>query len=332
MNHSLYWRRAALGLAIATALSACAGAKPASTPASIASPADAAIEAQVASYQLVANHPGRLIVALVSTDNQWVSFGEMRMHFSYLGASPSAPPIDASAPATPPADQTARFLPIPGTPPDDGSGARLTAAIDGRGLYGIESIAFPTPGYWQVESSGTLADGRAVDASAAFEVLATPRLLEVGDEAPRTDNAVIGDPGVNAASIDSRAAIDGSIPDPELHTTSITDAIDAHRPALVVFATPVYCVSQFCGPVTDMVADLAKTYSDRADFIHVEIYRDFDPNEVNQAALDWLLTPDGDLREPWVFLIGSDGRIAGSWDTMASRDEIEPLLQDLPQS
>ena len=98
----------------------------------------------------------------------------------------------------------------------------------------------------------------------------------------------------------------------------------------MVFSTPVYCVSRFCGPVTDVVAELAADYGDRADFIHVEIYRDFEANEVNQAARDWLMTADGDLREPWTFLIGADGRIAASWDTIVTRGEIEPLLEALP--
>jgi len=43
-----------------------------------------------------------------------------------------------------------------------------------------------------------------------------------------------------------------------------------------VFATPVYCVSQFCGPVTDMVQDLSHRYDDRAVFIHVEIWEDYE--------------------------------------------------------
>lgn len=52
------------------------------------------------------------------------------------------------------------------------------------------------------------------------------------------------------------------------------------RPALVVFSTPTYCMSRFCGPVTDMVSGLAKDYSDRADFILVEIWRDFKKQEI----------------------------------------------------
>ena len=58
-------------------------------------PASAAIVAEVASYQLVANQPGRLLVALLTGDNRWLSFGSVRVRFSYLGdgqgssASPS---------------------------------------------------------------------------------------------------------------------------------------------------------------------------------------------------------------------------------------------------
>jgi hypothetical protein len=140
----------------------------------------------------------------------------------------------------------------------------------------------------------------------------------------------MGDPGVPLAAIDSRAAGGQPIPDAALHATSIADAIDAGHPALVVFSTPVYCVSRFCGPVTDLVAELAREYGDRADFIHVEIYRDFEAGLVNQAALDWLSPDGGDLREPWTFLIDANGRIAASWDTVVTRSEIEPLLQALP--
>ena len=59
--------------------------------------------------------------------------------------------------------------------------------------------------------------------------------------------------------------------------------------AVVVFATPVYCTSRFCGPVTDMVQELARAYSDRASFIHVEIWQDFEKKELTRAAAEWLV-------------------------------------------
>jgi hypothetical protein len=92
----------------------------------------------------------------------------------------------------------------------------------------------------------------------------------------------------------------------------------------------VYCVSRFCGPVTDMIEELARDYGDRAEFIHVEIWRDFQGQVVNRSAADWLLR-DNDLLEPWVYLIGADGRIAARWDNVATRQEIEPHLRRLPR-
>jgi hypothetical protein len=132
------------------------------------------------------------------------------------------------------------------------------------------------------------------------------------------------------AAIDSRAATDGKVPDPELHRWTIAEALDQGRPALVVFSTPVFCVSQFCGPVTDVVEDLASRYDDRAVFIHVEIWRDYDKQVINQAAADWLLRGN-DLTEPWVFLIGADGTILDRWATLFREDEVAAELEALPK-
>ncbi len=86
-----------------------------------------------------------------------------------------------------------------------------------------------------------------------------------------------------------------------LHETTIADALRTGTPAVVIFATPAFCESRFCGPITDVIQDLAERYSDRAEFIHVEIYREYEQGNVvvNQAAADWLLR-NGDLTEPWI--------------------------------
>jgi hypothetical protein len=315
-------RIAFIALLVVT-VSSCAelGQSPMTPP----SPNDQGIVAEVATYQLVVNQPGRLLVALLTADNRWLSFGRVGVGFSYLGDGAGTPSRDVVA-----SDTTAHFLPIPGSPEGDGRPPILTFPADGRGVYAVEPITFPRAGYWQVVARGELGDGSRLNAEAAFTVLDGPSVIAVGALAARTDNPVMGEPGVPPPAIDSRAAGGEPIPDPELHATSISDAIEAGHPALVVFSTPVYCVSRFCGPVTDLVAELAAEYGDRADFIHVEIYRDFEAGQVNQAALDWLRTADGDLREPWTFLIGADGRIAASWDTVVTRSEIEPLLESLP--
>jgi len=287
--------------------------------------AGSAIVAEVASYQSVVDQPGRMLLALLAGDGRWLSFGRVDVAFEYLGDATGSPPTAVGVPG-----QHADFLAIPGSPSADDGAPRLTFAADGRGVYAVDSIAFPVAGFWQAVVHGEQQDGTPFSAEAAFEVLETPSVIGVGANAPHTQNPVIGDLGVDQGAIDSRARDGQPLPDPALHEVSIAEAIEAGHPALVVFSTPVYCVSQFCGPVTDLVADLATEYGDRADFIHVEIYEDFEAGLVNQAALDWLSTPKGDLREPWTFLIGADGRIAASWDTVVTRSEIEPLLAALP--
>ncbi len=227
-------------------------------------------------------------------------------------------------------DVTAHFLPIPESPPDTGQQPTLTFPSDGHGVYAADDVVFPTAGFWQVLAQGKLADGSDFATVTALQVLDEPMVLSVGDPAPASDNAVMGDPGVASVAIDSRASGDNPIPDPELHQVSIADALAAGEPALVVFSTPVFCVSRFCGPVTDLVQELAADYGDRAAFIHVEIWSDFEAQELNPTAVEWLATESGDFREPWTFLIGADGTIIGSWDTVVTREEIEPLLQALP--
>ena len=46
-----------------------------------------------------------------------------------------------------------------------------------------------------------------------------------------------------------------------------------------LFSTPVYCLSQFCGPDAEALAQLAKDYPDRAVFIHIEIWNLYTQDE-----------------------------------------------------
>jgi hypothetical protein len=118
-------------------------------------------------------------------------------------------------------------------------------------------------------------------------------------------------------------------PDPCLvDQTSIADAIRAGQPAVVVFSTPVYCVSRFCGPVTEMIGSLERKYRGDAAFIHVEIWKDFQANETSETANEWLLR-DGTVNEPWLFMIDRDGTISARWDNLFTQPEAEDGLSQL---
>lgn len=77
------------------------------------------------------------------------------------------------------------------------------------------------------------------------------------------------------------------------------------------------------------MASLARRYPRKANYIHVEIWRNYDKQIANRAAVTWLLR-GGELLEPWVFLVGANGKIVARWDNVATAGEISPYLRKLP--
>ncbi|MGH2698817.1 MAG: TlpA family protein disulfide reductase [Actinomycetota bacterium] len=310
-------------LAVVTILAvSCSG--DADAPAAPTDPREV-LHAEVASYDLAAGDASRFTVGLFTGDELFVSFGTVKLEFSYLGEKGATrepdpgPSVDGS------------FLLVPGTDPETIPDHPVAVpASRGRGVYAA-GVRFDRSGFWEVEVTADI-EGRGVrSATGAFQVLPEHRVPAPGERAIASDNLTAESTDAPASAIDSRARAGKKITDPVLHETTIAQAIRRGRPALVVFSTPVYCVSRFCGPITDMVEELAHDYSGRAEFIHVEIWRNFEKGVINETAAEWLLR-DNDLREPWVFLFGSDGRILARWDNVATRGEIEPLLKRLPRT
>jgi hypothetical protein len=277
------------------------------------------LQVTVANHEIVAGESSRLLVGLVTQDGRIVANGTVQMRF--------AQDTGGAARATQAVAGT--YLPVYGTNPGDPD-ARPAAIrpSSARGVYAVYGVRFLEPGPYLIEVAADVQGVGVVQGSARFEVIPRPKVPGVDTRAPRTENLTLGSKGVPRPAIDSRAAT-GGIPDPELHRSTIARAIRRDRPVLVVFSTPVYCVSRFCGPVTDLVQTLAARYGDRAEFIHVEVWKSFQDNEVNQAAADWLYRGD-ELNEPWAFLIGADGRIAARWDNLFTEDELAAALEELP--
>ncbi|MDQ6799124.1 MAG: hypothetical protein M3011_14100 [Actinomycetota bacterium] len=319
-------RLTSLVLCVAVAVGSAAACS-SGGPKGSSAPGKDSLAVEVASYDLAVGPPARFIAGVLTAGQQLVGFGTVSMRFAFLGTK------EASASSTPVGSPTiATFLPVPGTtvpsPPPAAPG--IVAGVD-RGVYGAQ-FAFDRPGFWQVEVTARIA-GTQRRGTSAFAVGDHHHLPAVGDAALNTNNLTMASTDVPKAAIDSRAGTGGEVPDPELHSTTIAAALAAKRPAVVVFATPVYCVSRFCGPVTDLVDGLSKTNADRASFIHVEIFKNFeaqnDAERLNAAAAEWLLRDD-DLNEPWVFVIGADGRIIARFDNVVTAAELEALLQTFP--
>jgi hypothetical protein len=313
-------RRLLLGvLALATVAAACNAGGNGAAP-------DTTFAAEMASSWHYPGAPQRVQVGILGSDANGVRFvtqGSIELRFAYLGP-------DGSATAEPGPTATATFVPVPGT---KASGSMPTLTGGTRGVYQAEDVTFDRPGVWQATVHFDL-DGVAEQLRVTFPVTAESAIPAPGQRALPTQNHVIGSKGVSEESIDSMAVGGGGIPDPELHEWTIADAVEQGRPALVLFGTPAFCESRFCGPEVTELQRLAAKYPDRAVFIHIEIWKDHDAQVVNRAAADWLLVKgkDGsvDLIEPYLFLIGADGRIADRWGPLFGPAEVEADLEALP--
>jgi hypothetical protein len=284
---------------------------------------DATFSAGMASSWHWVGDPQRIQVGIVADDSEgkhWITGGSIDLSFSYLG------PDGGSEPEQGPS-ATARYIPVPGTSPAGNAPGIVTGA---RGVYQAEGVVFDAPGIWQATVSAEI-DGLAQRMNATIPVTERSPIPAPGDRALRTENLTRDSKAVSACAIDSMACGGGDIPDPELHEWTIADAIKEGRPALVLFGSPAYCVSQMCGPEVQEVQRLANEYPDRAVYIHVEIWKEnsSDAQVMNRAAADWLYRDDN-MTEPWLYLVGADGIILDRWGSLFDPDEVAAELEALP--
>ena len=279
-------------------------------------PSNTNYAAQVASTDLYAEAPQHIEIGITASTQEGIQLltsGTIDLALSPFQGGPGTP-LSGSA----------RYLATPGTEADTGT-AHLSDPSTARGVYELDGT-FDQRGVWQADVTFDV-EGQSVALSTQFQVAAKPELPAPGQKAFRTDNLTMRS-DVNPASIDSEAQDGAPVPDPELHQNTIAGAIAAHRAALVLFATPVYCQSQFCGPETDELQRMATSGPKNADYIHIEIYKDFAKNQVNAAAKQWVIRPNA-ASDPWLFVIAPDGTIADRWGPLFDPEQVMSELRQV---
>jgi hypothetical protein len=310
--------------AAALLLSACSGATD-DAAGTGTDPAITGLAIAPASFDLHVGASQRLILALFTDQRDRIAGGEVTIRLAFLGDKPGGEAELGPA-------QTAVFLEIPGL--DVAPPTRGPAVVESSVLLGVyrAEVDLDRAGFWGVFVEAVLAGGPEVSGQAILQVLEAPLVPAVGDLAPSVDNlttadvrAGLGEPG----ALDSRLrTLEDRDTAAILHERRVSDSLAAGRPIVLTIATPVYCVSLVCGPLTDHMTSLAERYGDRADFIHLEVWRDFEAQELNPAAAAWIQTASGG-NEPWVFLVDASGTIVARWDNVLDTRELEAMLSDL---
>jgi hypothetical protein len=192
------------------------------------------------------------------------------------------------------------------------------AEADATHIY-VAHLRLPAAGtYWMLaEPDG----GMQVQALGNVVVAESDPPPDVGEPAPESKTPTLASVGGRASEITTRVP-----PDETLLRHAIAESLAAGVPFVVTFATPKFCESRTCGPVVDVVEEVARRFEEEdVRFIHVEVYRDNDPAKgYNRWMREWGLTT-----EPWTFVVGADGRIAERYEGVVSVLELEQAVDEV---
>jgi hypothetical protein len=194
-------------------------------------------------------------------------------------------------------------------------GSSSPAAGEVTKLY-VARFRLDRPGtYWVLAEP---VGGRPVQALGNVVVKQRSKSPAVGAPAPRSNTPTL------RSEPDVAKLTTSDPPDRELLRYSVAESLDAGVPFVVAFATPQFCSSRTCGPVVDVVDRVRRELADeRVRFIHVEVYEGNDPARgVNRWMREWGLPS-----EPWVFVVGKDGRIKAKFEGSVSLRELRDAVR-----
>jgi len=220
-----------------------------------------------------------------------------------------------------------------------GPNGEAVSAENGQFIWSIENAVgifvthatFPSAGNWMA-SFTTVAPGSPEQTIPfSFDVKAKASAIQKGQPAPSVDTPTLADVGGDVTKISTDTS-----PDPAFYQTSVADALAAHKPFVLVFATPKFCQTKTCGPTLDKVKAVAAKHPD-VTFINVEPYLLEDVDGQLQPKLDAkgnlqaapATIAYGLLSEPFVFIVGGDGKVKASFELIFTPEEIDAALTGL---
>jgi hypothetical protein len=272
----------------------------------------------IANSELVAG-PNRFVLGLLGPDGTPIVDAKVHLKFYFLSGDTAVLKSEMDAVSRVPArdagvsEEEVQILP-------DGTKHVQINATDDVGVYTAQ-VTFDAAGDWGVEATVNAAKPKVqATVRPRFNVLAKGATPAIGSPAPRSRNLTLKDVS-DITQIDSSAN-----PSPDMHTTTIADAIAAAKPALVLFAVPGYCESRFCGPELEIMRKVAPKYAGKVTFIHVEFYNN--PSSPQRTPVDTV--NQWNLRtEPWFFVIDANGNIAAKFEGPTGMDELDGALQQV---
>ena len=256
----------------------------------------------------------RFPFALISASGESLDGAAVEVDFHRLEDDSSEPRTKARA----------TFRALQGVTPHLHTDGTLHPHDETAGFYVVERVLFDVPGVWEARFTVEAPTGHRVGVPPlAFAVHSASSAPGVGDPVPASHNPTSRD-------VDDLSEITTHDPPvPDFYRLTVAEALEQQRPVLVVFSTPMFCISRMCGPVADVVASLHESYVERLAFIHIE------PFDLRVARSEGRLVPTTTLREwglrtePWVFLLRENGRVAARFEGPVTEEDLEKAVQAL---
>jgi hypothetical protein len=278
------------------------------TPATTAN--DSGITPNLLTQEFVAGRDNRFAVGLVRKDGKLVKGASVHLRFFTIGEDGSTGTLRGEG------DATYVELNVEGAHQHDQSGPQALA--DNSVSFYVANTPFDVAGRWGVEIAATPSDGAApATIQAPFVVLDKPQSPGIGTVPPASRNDTFAT-NTNTESLCSRS------PACSLHDKVIADVLGKGRPLVVMFSTPAFCTSRFCGPVLEVLLKQVPAYKDRLDFVHIEVWQDFQLQKYRPATEEWNLPT-----EPYTFFMDKTGKVVGRFEAVFGQDELASALEQL---
>jgi hypothetical protein len=197
----------------------------------------------------------------------------------------------------------------------------------GQGLPAGFYVAYPTfdtAGNWGIEIQTQL-PGQAQPSASRLRLEVKPKsdVPNVGQPAIATKTATVAD------TPDTSRLSSGTPVNPAMYQISLDAALQSGKPTALLFATPAFCASATCGPSLQVLEGLQKTYGDKMNFIHVEVYKYPFGESAGKGDLSAPMVAWGLKSEPWLYLIDAKGTIAARFEGGITQEELGPALEKL---
>lgn len=185
--------------------------------------------------------------------------------------------------------------------------------------YWVVYPEFALAGNYGIQTFLTTENNEQYENRALLTVKADAAAPAKGEPVPPTDTLTLDD-------VDSVEELSSAGPYVEdFYRLSLEEATQNGKVSVISFATPGHCTSALCAPILLTMSNVYDKMPDSdINWLHIEIWRDFESEYLEPAVTDWNLPS-----EPWIFILDTDGTVAARLDGPVSVEELEQTILEV---